>query len=240
MKVAAVIISISLLFGCSQSYKHQNEKLSNNRDSLEKYSYTIIENSVQVAEIKKELLIDTKRIMALLSIGTRLNLYKDDPLLFVIDSSLNSFNTKFTSEWGLDSGAIALSLRWAKSPKIRVSTILKSVLLKETDTTSIVYLKAKTIILHELVHYLQKAPAVQNPYPTSLRDHQMAMKNLREFEAYSVSSFYFLEHYDKNTLKEIMSTEENIQTKCYLIMDVVADILYPINPCIGARMRLSL
>jgi hypothetical protein len=229
MKVVLRIFCLSLLLGCTQSQKRNNESLYIHKDSSDKYRYSIIEDSENDLAVKSQLFASAKRIMTVLNISIRKNLYKDEPLLFIIDYSLSSFNAKFSANWGLDSGAIALSLRWTKSPKIRVSNILKNVLLKKTDTASMVYLKAKAIVLHELVHYLQTTPAVRNASSTHLRDHEMITKNLREYEAYSVSSFYFLENYDKKKLKEIMNSIGSMQMKCYLIMDSVADILYPIK-----------
>ncbi|MEO6453829.1 MAG: hypothetical protein ABIN97_07160 [Ginsengibacter sp.] len=184
-------------------------------------------NESKLKKIQIALIKETKKAMADLNIGIRDNLEKDEPFLIIVDSSIKELNAKFTMEYGFDSGKKDLASRWYKEPRIRISPIFYSILLKIRDTSNLIYLQTKSIIAHELTHYLQKS--IMNdfaPY-TALGDPDMEQKSLTEFEAYSIGCYYFLSKYNSGSLKKIMNSLVSPKEKMILIMNVATDIFFP-------------
>lgn len=176
----------------------------------------------------RPLLNDAHRIMKILRIKIRDSTSKDGELIAIINRNKQHY---LDAEFGVLKGHEVPSFqdpkRYYLHSYLRLSVILNKILTNKIDTTFKCYLKAKSIVVHELTHYLQSSYDINPITPTNAKEFIDYIKQQQEFEAYSAEGYYFLENFDKNILNHIMHLKVSLHRKCELLIDGVFKIQFP-------------
>lgn len=171
---------------------------------------------------------EASTIMDILLIKKRMHLSWDDTLKKIIDTSLFVFNAKFGTlkKEGVMSPP-DLRLRYYLTPVIKVSPLMNLVITKSKDTTSFARLKAYSIVIHEMVHYLQETWDENYFSLKSMKEEKLYISQPTELEAYAVTAYYFLNLYDQKKLTKIMSSKIVLQKKYEKLINTYYEIVYP-------------
>jgi len=180
----------------------------------------------------KNLISETSKIMDILHISKRVNLKKDSPSINVlIDSTVLPFNAFFGGLHKNERGVITPSgnhaLRYYRYPAIRMNPLLHLIVSKKKDTTAFVRLKAISIFVHELVHYLQATWWVHNITVTSYDQMESYISQPDEFEAYGAEAYFLLKYYNEKLLSSIMYSKNTQETKMKLLIKSYYSTVYP-------------
>lgn len=169
------------------------------------------------AKLKDELMDEAKRIMSIFSFSTRTNLALDDSLVFQVNVAALGMNAAICID---DCGGVTTVLkknlpyseRFYLRPKVQISPLLDSFIynLRYFDKASAT--KAKAILIHEIVHYLQAVISKGGDQPGTVEYY----RDFQEWEAHAVMSYYYLEKLYPLRLKEILN--EGITTRAIEIL----------------------
>lgn len=178
----------------------------------------------------KSLLNETKEIMKELSIKQRTNLKMDDSLTVFINKNDFALNAAFglaNPKNGVMTPPDNIKLRFYKKPLIKISPILDSIVNHTKDTLKLIYLKAYSIIVHELAHYLQETWDEIYYSIDDLKNEKEYILQPTEFEATTIGSYYFLKHFAPNELTEIKKINVPEKRKFELIINAYRRHVYP-------------
>jgi hypothetical protein len=173
------------------------------------------------------LLKDTYRIMSILNFRIRDNVKKDGYLQPCVNVQRdNSFAAGFAYNPENLVGSKTDTSRYFRYSILHMSISLYSIISKQKDTTFESYEEAKSIVVHELAHYLQQTNNI--PYIEATDNNRTEyISQPSEFEAHSVGCYYFLEKYDRKELKRIVNLKMPVKEKCKLIINQYWRIIYP-------------
>ena len=193
-----------------------------------KVSYSQSEIDKIVFDITK-FKLEASLIMSKLGIKQRINFSMDDTLKLFIDTSLSVFNAKFGTL--KEKGVISpddLRFRYYLTPVIKVSPLMNLVITKSRDTTSLARLKAYSIIIHEIVHYLQETWDNESYFVLqSKEDEKLYISQPSEKEAYAAGSYFYLKINHKMVLNKIMLSSVSVQKKFEMLINAYREKVYP-------------
>ena len=180
---------------------------------MSQFSFTAVSqrlpNSIAIHFIK-----ESYRIAKILQIPIRPNIYKDSSLIIIVDKTIPKgiLNCAFiTGNTDDVIGDMLDTFRYYLKPKIIISNDEYRLLCKNIDTPRKIYFKAASILLHEMIHYLQITNVRNENYYTPEATDSLSMNKYCsqpiEFEAYSVQAYFFLKNFNHRKWKEIIKTE---------------------------------
>jgi hypothetical protein len=160
------------------------------------------------------LIKETIGMMKLLNIRVRDSIAKDGALkIGTIDTIANPFQKGIGATFAraksgrtLDSNGDAVKYMF---PIIYVTHFIDSILSDRKDTSKISEVYARSVLVHELTHYLQKTVTIT--YGSRGKSLEEYINLPDENEGLSIHAYYFLRHYSPNTLVAIQ--QKKMDTK---------------------------
>lgn len=162
---------------------------------------------------------ETKDAMKALNINIRQNILLDSPLLILVDSSFVSLKARFEAQKGHFPLGGDTALRFYADPKIYLSKTLDSVLVNQKHLKNDFRIIAASILVHELVHYLQATyvkPQVINGRQLSNAEYFYSPP---EYEAWLVQCYYFMKKHNPNAFRTLLKSNKSSTYKNDLFFD---------------------
>ena len=173
----------------------------------------------------------TKYIMTLFAFPIRKNLTQDDSITISTYPSnyLTALFKRTANRVPLDivTNQPDMSKFYYESPAIGISSILDSIIYKKRDTSKVTFIKAHASLAHELTHYLQDIWRDDNtPYYADGNTIEHYSQPV-EFQAYTVTAYYFFYFTDLKILKKTMNLEISKSDKAKRLINAYLELLYP-------------
>src|SRR6476619_3774867 len=156
------------------------------------------------------LVLQTLDIMRDLQIPYRKGLERDSPFIkYQIQDSMGATIAFFWAEQTFFFNDTSKRFRYYKNPTLVISKQVDSMLRYSTDTTSVSYINAQSVMMHELTHYLQGWYDEPLTFPTSKEQYYSYLKMLSEQQAFAVAAYYFTKKYSPPKFNDIISSTES-------------------------------
>jgi hypothetical protein len=165
-------------------------------------------------------LAQTKSVMGILHIKIRDSLHKDEFLYFVVDSTLKEygkFKTAYKNGVVFDCGDNERRTRFYLQPRIHLRPSIDSIVFKGRDTTKFAQVMARSIVIHELCHYLEEVWTPDDAPP--IKSKREYYSRVGEFTAYSACAYYFYRNYNKRFLKRVMRSKKSMKCKMVALVN---------------------
>ena len=173
-----------------------------------------VSTPVQIISIDSPILKSVLEISIKLGIPKRNNLHKDSHIELYVDSDLMMFSAKYLMSYYKKSGEIVFEgtdSAYLTTPHIILSPLLYSVFYRKIDTIKTAIVKAESIIMHELAHYIQNTLSENYYMPKDLSKQEMEkyLGQPDELYASAVEAYYYYEQTDYQKLKKILKSGKN-------------------------------
>jgi hypothetical protein len=167
---------------------------------------------------------ETKHIMNHLGIRIRDSIDMDGKMVFhVIDTllqpTLKDFDGQFArSKSGrtLDNNGDAVKY---SAPIIYLSKMVDSILSEKRNESHFMEIYARSILVHELTHYLQKTVVIT--YSNRAESAEKYLSYQDENEAFTVQAYYLLKYYAPERLQEQSSFQSSIKYREFLLNNML-------------------
>lgn len=198
-------------------------------------TFFTISSSAQLTKNVNNFKEQTFKIMNILSIPIRTHLEKDDSITIKLknDFSLNAEFARNEIAFVIKNGILDTAGRWYINPYINITPPLDSIISNTIDTSKKVYNRACVSIIHELTHYFQKTYFIGDYFePINNSDYKKYISQQIEFEAYAVSSYYYLRKFKNKKLKKIIRMKTNTNEKFKALINAFWAEVYPWRPLV--------
>jgi hypothetical protein len=162
-----------------------------------------------------------------LDVKIRSTLAKDGSLKIKADTTLPIMNATFTGYDPLPSNTDPL--RYYLNPEITATPFLLNLTTRHKLSNSLIYQFSRSVIIHELVHYLQISSS--NKYFTPSSSDSIEIRKYYsqkdELEAMAVQYYFMIGKRKKDELIKIMNLECTIDDKKKLLVDKYLSMVNP-------------
>lgn len=170
-------------------------------------------------KVQADLLQATKTAMKATNYELRANIHLDSQLVFMVDPTFQALKARFDSKQGRYVKDVGMSTLFYHDPTIIYSPFMDSVItgLLQVDRNTLI--TVKSIIVHELAHYLcNREDGDQLPTEESLSEQQYYYQPFEQI-AWKVQSYYYVKNYDIKFFNDIMKSPKSIDTKLEALID---------------------
>lgn len=178
--------TILLLINCTSSKKTSNHL------HLSKFSFPL-------------LISEAKEIMGLLGIDIRDSIKYDGEIKLFVDDSLSNSYAFFQAEKGFLAIDSNMKTRIYPYPVIHIAKNLDSIIMEIQDTSILMEVYARRVIVHEIAHHLQMTIPTIPHYEKLKLTEQDYINSVDEIEAFAVGAYYYLKRINPDYLATIVS-----------------------------------
>lgn len=183
------------------------------------------------------LMVQTIDMMRQLDIRTRKAVEQDSPFItYRILPNAGRIVAYFSAAETCFLNDTATRYRYYINPMLVLSRSVDSILRYSADTTTIQYIQAESVIIHELTHYLQGVYDTPLPFTIAEVPYTEYMKRPSELEAFGTAACFFTRKYNPDKFAQIAGSGKTLQgKKADLIMYLFRTTAYKLSWERGAK-----